>query len=309
MKLWIQVLLLSLLIPAAGYAQSCPEQGDWLQVLGSGGPEVQDQRASSSYLLWLDGKARVLIDAGGGSALRFGQSGAQMATLDAVAFSHFHIDHSADFPALVKSSFFENRSRPLPVFGPKGNQLLPSTSDFLKRLFSDTGVWPYLSHFLPGQRHFSYELQPHDIDFTGDDVIDAFKNHRFRLRAIRVHHGPLPALAWRIDISNGGSVTFSGDTSGEFGLLPRLARGSDILVAHNAIAEDTTGVPRFLHMPPSVIADIASSSEVNTLVLSHFMLRSLPVKSQTRSIIAQKFDRQIIFANDLACISLKPRHK
>jgi ribonuclease BN (tRNA processing enzyme) len=305
MKL-ITGIFLSALMPVT-YAQSCPEQGDWLQVLGSGGPEVQDKRASTSYLLWLDGKARVLIDAGGGSALRFGQSGAQMSTLDAVVFSHFHIDHSGDFPALVKSSFFENRSAPLPVFGPEGNRLLPSTSDFLDRLFSDNGVWPYLGHFLLGQRHFSYELQPHNVNFKSDDVIDVFNNERIKLSAIRVHHGPLPALAWRIDITDGSSITFSGDMSGEFGLLPKLARGSDVLVAHNAIAEGSTGVPRFLHMPPSVIGDLAATSEVNTLVLSHFMLRSLPVKSQTRKIIAAKYDGQIIFSNDLECVALKQR--
>ena len=44
--------------------------------------------------------ARVLLDAGGGSALRFGESGAQMSQVDVFLFSHFHVDHSGDFPAL-----------------------------------------------------------------------------------------------------------------------------------------------------------------------------------------------------------------
>lgn len=35
-----------------------------VQVLGSGGPELSDGRASSSYLVWLDNKGVVLIDAG-----------------------------------------------------------------------------------------------------------------------------------------------------------------------------------------------------------------------------------------------------
>ena len=96
----------------------CPGSGPAVQVLGSGGPQTADKRASSAYLVWLDGKARVLVDAGGGSALRFGEAEARMADLDAVAFTHFHADHSSDFPALVKSSYFESRERPLPVFGP-----------------------------------------------------------------------------------------------------------------------------------------------------------------------------------------------
>lgn len=302
-------LLILLQLASPLFAQTCPVEGHWLQVLGSGGPEVQDKRASTSYLVWIDGKARVLIDAGGGSALRFGESGAQVSTLDAIAFSHFHIDHSADFPALIKSSFFEQRKRDLPVFGPAGNRLLPSTSDFLQRLFSDSGVWPYLGHFLPQQRHFSYALQPHDIDFKSDMIIPVFSNERVTLSAIRVHHGPLPALAWRVDIKGGGSVTFSGDMNGEYGLLPRLAKDSEILVAHNAIPEDAQGVARFLHMPPSVIGQLASESTIGTLVLSHFMLRSLPLQQQTIDIIGQTFDGPVMLSQDLDCIAIKPRQK
>jgi len=55
-------------------AQSCGSTGLAVQVLGSGGPELQDKRASTSYLIWDHSAAHVLIDAGGGSALRFGES-------------------------------------------------------------------------------------------------------------------------------------------------------------------------------------------------------------------------------------------
>src|ERR1700729_816176 len=82
-------------------AQTCGAEGVALQVLGSGGPELQDKRASSSYLIWQDGQARVLVDTGGGSALRFGESGAKMSQLEVILFTHFHIDHSADFPSLI----------------------------------------------------------------------------------------------------------------------------------------------------------------------------------------------------------------
>jgi Metallo-beta-lactamase superfamily len=97
------------LLPSAA-AQSCGSQGVAVQVLGSGGPELQDKRASSSYLVWEDGRARALVDAGGGSAVRFGESGAQTSQLDVILFTHFHVDHSADFPALIKSSWFEDRT-------------------------------------------------------------------------------------------------------------------------------------------------------------------------------------------------------
>jgi hypothetical protein len=61
---WLGLVLISFFIPQAN-AQNCGEKGVAVQVLGSGGPELQDKRASSSYLVWQDGQARALIDAGG----------------------------------------------------------------------------------------------------------------------------------------------------------------------------------------------------------------------------------------------------
>ena len=135
---WPLLLISALLIPAflsPATAQSCGAQGVAVQVLGSGGPELQDKRASSSYMVWEKGQPRVLVDAGGGSALRFGESGAQMSQLDVILFTHFHVDHSGDFAALIKSSWFEDRKRPLPIYGPPGNNFMPATTEFVSDLW------------------------------------------------------------------------------------------------------------------------------------------------------------------------------
>jgi len=76
-----------------------------LEVLGSGGPEL-DGRASASYILWIDNEARLLVDMGSGSMLRFEQSSAKLETLEAVVLTHLHIDHSVDLPAFIKAGFF-----------------------------------------------------------------------------------------------------------------------------------------------------------------------------------------------------------
>src|SRR5215471_16763319 len=143
------ILLARALAIAPGVAgQFCGARGVAVQVLGSGGPELQDKRASSSYLIWENGQARVLVDVGGGSALRFGESGAQMSQLDAILFTHFHVDHSGDFVALIKSSWFEDRKRPLPIYGPAGNEFMPSTTEFVSDLFGEKGAYRYLSELL-----------------------------------------------------------------------------------------------------------------------------------------------------------------
>jgi len=280
----------------------CSADGVMLQVLGSGGPElIQDQRASSSYLVWLDGKARVLVDAGGGSAYNFGRSGAAFEDLDAIVFTHFHVDHSADLPALIKSSYFGNRDRELPLFGPSGNDLMPATTEFVTALFgSPQGAYHYLGNFIDPAQASAYKLVAYDIPVTGKGVREGFRNERLRLSAIPVHHGPLPALAWRVDI-DGHSITFSGDMNGDNHSLEKLAAKTELLVAHNAIPEDATGVARKLHMPPSVIGEIAAEAGVKQLVLSHRMRRTLGNETQTRHIIQQDYQGPLAFANDMDC--------
>jgi hypothetical protein len=130
---WLVTLHMNCPFVLSADAQTCGGEGVAVQVLGSGGPELEDKRASSSYLVWQEGRARVLVDAGGGSALRFGESGAKMSQLDVILFTHFHVDHSADFPALIFSSWFEERDRPLPVVRPSGQQRVSVDGRFCAR--------------------------------------------------------------------------------------------------------------------------------------------------------------------------------
>lgn len=289
------------LVPLEG--QSCGTTGVAMQVLGSGGPESQDKRASTSYLVWENGNARVILDAGGGSALRFGESGAQMSQVAVFLFSHFHVDHSSDFPAMVFSSWFEDRKRPLPIFGPPGNGFMPATTEFVHDLFSDPhGVYRYLSELVePGQG--SYQLQAHNVIANSTPVL-VFRDEELALYAVRVIHGGVPALAWAVEIG-GKRIVFSGDTNGEGNGLTQLAMNADLFVAHNSVPEGATGVERRLHMPPSVIGMIASNAHVKQLVLSHRMLRTLGKEKETEVEIRRLYTGPISFANDLDCFALK----
>ena len=298
----LPAVLLALTSFSAAEPQPCGTKGVAVQVLGSGGPEMQDKRASSSYLVWQDGRARVLLDSGGGSALRFGESGATMSQLDAILFSHFHVDHSGDFAALVKSSWFEDRTHPLPVYGPNGNDFMPSTTEFVRDLFEgERGAYRYLSDLYEPRERGSYKLQPHDVA-GGAPETAAFRSDGIAAYPARVVHGGVPALAWRIEVSK-AAIVFSGDTSGEGGLAG-LASGSDLFIAHNAVPEGATGVERNLHMPPSVIGRIAAGAHVRHLVLSHRMLRTLGKEDQTRAEIRKHYDGPLEFANDLDCFAV-----
>jgi len=282
----------------------CGVAGVALQVLGSGGPELQDRRASSGYLLWWNGRARVLVDIGGGAALRFGQSGASVTGLDVILLTHLHVDHVGDLPALVKSGFFEDRHETLPVFGPAGNGSFPATTSFVRELFAAPhGAFRYLSEFVASDQAGSYVLEPHDVVLKPHEMRLVFDRQGIRVIATTVIHGGVPALAYRVNLGGVG-IVFSGDTDGNNGNLQRLAEAADVLVAHNAVPEGTQGVERALHMPPSVIGHIAHDAGVRRLVLSHRMLRTLGREEETMTAIRASFSGPVTFANDLDCFPI-----
>lgn len=294
---FLTLLMLFIYVPAQA-TSACGDEGVWLQVLGSGGPELDDGRASSSYLVWQDGKARILVDMGGGSALRLQQSAASLNDLDVILMSHFHADHSNDLPALIKASYFTDRSRDLPLYGPTGNRLMPSATVFVQRLLGPDGAFAYLSDYLDGRE--TYRLLPHDVEASGKRQQQVMSKP-YRLTAVPVNHGPIPALAWRVEIS-GRSLVFSGDMSNQNDTLAGLAKQADILVAHHAIPEQAGAIARRLHMPPSVIGQIAARAGVKQLVLSHRMNRTLGLEAASTLLIRSTYAGPLQFADDLQCL-------
>ena len=118
----------------------------------------------------------------------------------------------------------------------------------------------------------------------------------------------MAALAWRVDIA-GRSVVVSGDMNGDWHTLERLAAGADLLVAHHAIPEDAGGVARNLHMPPSVIGDIAARARVQQLVLSHRMQRTLGREAAATTAIRRRYAGPLAFAEDGQCFAVSPAER
>ena len=77
--------LLCFAVPRLPMAQSAAEMdkaGMELVVLGSGGPGATG-RAGAGYLVLIEGKPRILVDAGPGTFVRLGESGLSMAAVSA----------------------------------------------------------------------------------------------------------------------------------------------------------------------------------------------------------------------------------
>jgi len=296
-------LVLLILLSLQTKANQCESDQVKLQVLGSGGPELDDGRYSSGYLIWYKNKAQVLIDAGAGSSVGYGQSGAQFKDLQGILLTHLHVDHSADLPAFIKGSYFSSRSSDIDLYGPAANNLMPSTSDYLQRLLGDKGAFAYLKGYVNKRPNAGYKVIATDVPLVKGQTSTHILGNDITAKATFVHHGPVAAVAWRVELA-GCSIVFSGDMSNQFDVLSSFASEADLLVANNAVPDNASGVALNLHMTPSAIANIAKQAKVKKLVLSHFMKRTLNIQKVTQSIIRQQYRGPIILATDGIIISL-----
>jgi ribonuclease BN (tRNA processing enzyme) len=291
------MVLITLLVCSQSHANQCNSDEVRLQVLGSGGPELDDGRNSSGYLIWHQNKARILVDAGAGTSVIYGQTGAKLEDLQAVLLTHLHVDHSADLPAFIKGSYFTNRESNLDLYGPSANDLMPATSEYLQRLLSDKGAFAYLKSYVNKRANADYKVIATDVPLTKGQTSSYAISNIIAAKATFIHHGPVAAVAWRVEVAD-CAIVFSGDMSNQFEVLADFAKGADILVANNAIPDNATGAARNLHMPPSVIGKIAKQAEVKQLVLSHFMKRTLALQKESHAIIRQQYRGPITLAID-----------
>jgi ribonuclease BN (tRNA processing enzyme) len=303
MKIWIPniVATISFACVSLGAAASGCD-GIAVQVLGSGGPTPNGARASSGYVVWIDGHSRVLVDAGGGTFLRFGESGATLEDLNLIALTHFHADHVADIPALVKAGFFSDRKAPLPISGPSKGGEFPGLKQFLTREFSaHDGAFAYLSGALDGSGG-QFRLDPIEVTLPRDTVQAILDTRELKVTAAPVKHGPVPALGYLVKAQD-KTIAFSGDQNGDNPIFWKMIDHADVLVVHMAIPEKADAVASKLHATPSSIGRHASDAHVGQVVLSHLMPRSLANLDENVAIVRDGYHGKVTVASDLQCFS------
>jgi ribonuclease BN (tRNA processing enzyme) len=243
-----------------------------MQVLGSGGPFVGSERASTGYLVWREGRAVVMVDVGGGTFARFGEAGAILNDLSVLAVSHLHPDHVTDLPGLLWLSDAA-RDRPLPLVGPPAGGVFPDIATFVSRLFdSNIGAYPALAGTLR-QTGRGIPLVVHVVDATTPSVVH--RDGDLVVRALPVPHGaatnPTPSIAYRVEL-DGRSIVFGSDQNGSDPRFEEYAREADVLVLHFAVSEQAPAATRAIHAPPHVEARIARDAGARSLVLCHVMI-------------------------------------
>lgn len=306
------ILAASLAVTAAAsadetlYPDLCDGTKLRVQVLGSGGADPSDGRAASSYLVWIDGKARVLIDAGAGAALRFAEAGASAADIDALLLTQLSVAHALDIPALISAAVDEQRARALPLYGPTGNRFAPSTVTFTRALFDGTrGAYRQLSEVLSPLVKDSFKLRPHDVRTrvptvgvrrNEKEIVEVLGTDRFRAAATYAADGGAPLLAWRVQ-AGGRSIVVAGATVQGSHHLEDLARGADLLIVDDVMEPAQAA-------EAAAIGRVAAQTQAKRLVVSRRTPAAPGGDDMTLAALRRSYAGPVAFADDLDCFVL-----
>ncbi len=294
----VSLCLAGFAIATNASAQACDTSGMAVQLLGSGGPRINANRASTGYLVWLGGKGRILVDAGGGTFLRFGQAGGRLEDLSLIAISHLHPDHVSDLPALLWLSNLA-RKEPLSIAGPSGGDVTPDLQTFLQRLFDEkAGAFPLLGGTLRGAG-MGVPLNATRQDASQVEPSLVLEHEGVRVTALGVPHGNVPSLAYRVQTPN-GTVVFGSDQTGTNPRFVAFAQGADILVLHLMVGAGETNP---LHASPSVVGQVARDANARRLVLSHIGQFDLDAAvAEVRKV----YKGPVLVGADLQCVQTRP---
>jgi ribonuclease BN (tRNA processing enzyme) len=264
-------------------------------VLGSGGPRGFG-RAASGYIVFVDGFARILVDAGPGGFVRLGEMNVDFRRLDTVLLTHLHVDHSGDLPGFVKSrDLTYDTALKFRIFGPRGGGDYPSTTAFVDRLFGPQGAFAYLPKF---RNPLSFEVT--DLPIAADEPVhEILREGDLVVTSIAVDHDDVPAVAYRIAYQ-GHAVVVSGDLASKNDNLIHLAESADLLVYDTAVL-DPPGSPAKLydlHTTPKRIGEVAAAAHVKSLLLSHIPPAVDQAREEVLRSVRARYAGHLTFATD-----------
>jgi ribonuclease BN (tRNA processing enzyme) len=269
-----------------------------LIVLGSGGPDAVG-RASTCFVLSLDGTPRILVDAGSGAFARLGEASVPLDHLDLILLTHLHIDHTGELPGIVKARAVASRGPiDFQIFGPTGAGQFPSTKRFVDLLFGKQGAFAYLADFSAPVTIVATDVDAKLQPDARPQILLA--ENGLKISAIAGHHDDAPAIIYRVDYK-GASVTFSGDIDAS-GLenLRLIADHCDLLV-FNTVVLDPPHSPAILyslHSPPKKIGEVAAAAHVGALLLTHLNPSIDAAHEAVLASIRRSYNGPITFAED-----------
>jgi|SRR5437588_2884840 len=201
--------------------------------------------AQSGYLV--EGDGRLLLDCGPGVLARLREREA-WPRVDAIAITHFHLDHWGDLVPWVWGAMFRfdgNRPRPELWLPPHGRELLEELE-------------PHLGN--PEMFARTFELRAYEPETP-------FRAAGLEVTALRLQHYKVATYGFRV-FDGRSTLAYSGDT-GPSESLADLARGADLFLCEATLERGVAeGEPRG-HLSAEEAVAAFEASGAKRLLLTH----------------------------------------
>ncbi len=218
-----------------------------LTVIGSSPAWPNPGSAHSGYVLDANG-TRLLLDCGPGVLGRLREA-ELWPRVDAIAITHFHLDHWGDLVPWVWGSFYLATNGPLPK---PALWVQPGGADFLVALGERLGF--------PDMFERTFELSEYQADMP-------FQVGALRVTPTRVPHYTLQTYAFRVE-GDGRTLAYSGDSAPSEKLV-EAAQNADLFVCEATLLRgELDGEPRG-HLSLDEAVEAFGASGAKRLLVTH----------------------------------------
>ena len=268
--------------------------------IGTGGSWPSPGRSLPAVAVQID-EIINLFDCGEGSQKQLMKSSISFMAIDNVFITHFHGDHFLGLLGMVQSMSFNNREKPLHIYGPKGAIRILSSAlnvGYYRPKFEirvgeldadrtyDFGKFRITTmkndHTVPAM---SYRVEEPDMIKIDRSKADALKIPSRKLEELRSNGAiQFEGHTYTIDqvsagIRKGRRIVYTGDTRPLEGMA-EFAKGADVLI--HETSTDSTLEPKvneFGHTSARQAAEIARKAEVDRFFLYHYSPRYDSIES------------------------------
>lgn len=251
-----------------------------LTILGSGTTLPSSKRAAPGYWLEVEG-SRYLLDSGEGTKRRIAEAGLKFFSLDGIFYTHTHVDHVSELPAILWALCWheEPRSRPLTIVGPEGFK------NFYGKMLD--AFWPQFKK----KETFPVDVQEMKKDRYTAGPLDISTRPLDKQSNTPIKH----SVGYRFTYQD-RSLVYTGDVGYNKDVIT-LADKADTLLIESAVAAETKS-----HLTPRQAGTLAHKAGVKRLVLTHFYpaVERIDIAAEA----AKEFKGEILLAEDLLTITL-----
>jgi len=216
-----------------------------LTILGSGSFLPHEKRNCSGYLLDI-GDETLLLDGGSGTLRQMVKAERSVLEVGRVFYSHFHLDHTADFlPLLFTRKYYKPQRPNAPLYihaHPDFAYYFDNLTKMFEKWTADPDYPTYFSPITPGMHDFS----------------------SYQVQVFPSNHAPESQM-YRFIGPDGESLLYTGDV-GLDEILINASRNVDLLLIE---CGNLSNVPIAGHLNPEQIKTVIEAAQPERVILTH----------------------------------------